>query len=146
MSVTNALVNDRGDDPLAVVCEVRANGETTRYRRAGTGSAVLLLCCVGDSRFEPLFLELSRRHRVIAPLHPASDDEPGDGIACLAGFFDGLGLATVPVVGVDRCAGPAAAFASRHPERVERLVLLGEDVGAPQGSVTAVLRALDRGA
>lgn len=139
-----AIPEDGSGDLLAVVCEVRANGETTSYRHAGSGAPVLLLCDATDSRFALLFGALARGGRVIAPAHPCSDDEACLVVDRLAGFLDGLGLASAPVVGAGRAAGPAAAFARLCPDRVSRLVLLGEDVGEPEVAVVAVREALAR--
>ena len=65
------------------------------------------------------------------------------GVDRLGDFLDGLGLDAVPVVGVGRGAGPAAALARRHPDRVAKVVLLGLDVGEPEHHVAACLEALE---
>lgn len=125
------------DDGLA---RVRAGGATTRYRRTGRGRPVLLLCDPADERFEALVERLARGRCVIAP------QEPQDGLRVerLAGFLDGLGIASAAVIGVGRGAGPAAAFARLRPDRVEGLVLLEGPGGDPAARAEAVLSALER--
>ena len=143
MSVMKALLDNEGTGEAAgVLAEVRAAGTITRYRRAGSGAPVLLLCDVADARFDALFDAIAGSHRVIAPVHGESADEACTAVDCLAAFIEGLGLASVPVVAAGRSAGPAAALARLHPGRVDRLVLLGLDVGEPEQHVAAALRAL----
>ena len=111
------------------VAEVRADGITTRYRRAGNGAPVLLLCPTYDPRFDALVARLAATHRVVAPLEAIADDETRGIVARLTTFLDGTGLGPVAVIGVDAAAGPAAALARLHPDRITRLVLLGEPDG-----------------
>ena len=142
MGVTAAL--EKGDDGAAVMAEVRAGGVTTRYWRAGRGSPVLLLCDAADERFEPLLGRLAADYRVIAPVHGIDGPEASFGADRMAGFLDGLGIASAAVIGLGRAAGPASALARLHGERVGRLVLLGLDVGEPERHVDAALEALAR--
>ena len=127
-----------------VLAEVRAAGVTTRYRRAGTGPALLLLCDASDPRFAPLLEALAPSHRVIAPVCGPDDDVACSLLDRLTSFLDGLGLATALVVGVGRSAGPAAALARLHADRVEALVLVGEPDGDPAAHVALVRGALAR--
>jgi pimeloyl-ACP methyl ester carboxylesterase len=145
MSATNALDANDGSGAAAGaggMAEVRANGRTTRYRRGGTGSPILLLCDASDDRFGSLFGELAQRFRVIAPVGETDPGVAGAAVDRLADFLDGLGVGSIPVVGVGRAAGPAAAFSRLHPDRCDRLVLLGLDVGEPEHHVAACLEAL----
>ena len=124
--------------------EVRADGVTTRYLRAGSGAPVLLLCDTCDARFDVLVDALATRHRVIAPLEATCVDETRAVVSRLTAFLDGLGLGSMPVVGAGIAAGPAAALARLHPERIGRMVLLGEPEGDAAGHAAAALAALRR--
>lgn len=125
------------------VAEVRADGITTRYLRAGNGTPVLLLCPTYDARFDALVSRLAASHRVVAPLEAVADDETEGIVARLTAFLDGTGLAPVAVIGVDCAAGPAAALARLHPDRVSRLILLGEPNGTePEADAMKAAAAL----
>ena len=113
--------------PVAVTppeswAEVRAHDQVMRYRRAGTGPAVLLLDREGE--VPPLWPELdaalAARFRVIAPALPM---EMEDLAARLAAFLEGLGVSRVRVVVAGRLCGPALELAPVAPE-VERVVLV----------------------
>lgn len=127
------------------VAEVRADGTTTRYLRAGNGAPVLLLCPTFDPRFDALVNRLAATHRVVAPLEAVAEGETSGVVARLIAFLDGSGLGLVPVVGVDAGAGPAAALARLHPDRISQLVLLGEPNGTDEDEdalrAVAALRA-----
>ena len=133
--------NDTRNDTLA---HVRADGTTTRYRRIGTGAPVLLLCEPDDERYAPVVARLAGRRSVIAPERAEGDVEGWLRVERLTGFLDGLGLARVTVVGLGLAAGPAAALARLHPDRVEALVLLGEPNGDPAADAEAALKAVER--
>jgi pimeloyl-ACP methyl ester carboxylesterase len=109
----------------------------------GEGSPLLLLHGgMGDLlHWLPLMPALARSHRVIAV------DRPGQGLSepfpydastdilehateFLRGILDDLGLPRATLVGNSMGGLWSVAFALRHPDRVERLVL----VGAPAGS------------
>lgn len=126
----------------APMAEVRADGRTTRYRCAGSGEPVVLLCDASDPRHGPLLDLLTRGRRVIAPVSDGSDEIAFTDVDRLARFLDGLGLESVPVIGVGRCAGPAAALARTHPARVAKMVLLGERLGDPMRDAERALAAL----
>lgn len=134
----------QSQEDVALLAEVRADGVTTRYRRAGSGSPVLVLCDANDTRFEALVELLGASRRVIAPLDSTDDDDGARTLVeRLASFLDGLGLGPLPVVGVGSSAGPAAALARLHPDRVDRLVLLGEPGADPAHHAEAARAALD---
>ena len=88
---------------------LRANGETTSYRHAGSGAPVLLLCDATDSRFALLFGALARGGRVIAPAHPTVVSTHGS--QNLAGSLpDALAtLQTTPLEARDQVDSPIAA-------------------------------------
>ena len=102
--------------------EVRAHDQVMRYRRAGTGPAVLLLDREegAPALWPELDTALAARFRVIAPALPM---EVEDLAARLAAFLEGLGVARVSVVVAGRLCGPALELAPGAHE-VERVVLV----------------------
>jgi pimeloyl-ACP methyl ester carboxylesterase len=109
----------------------------------GEGSPLLLLHGGMGQLLQwlPLMPALARSHRVIAVDRPGqglSDPFPYDASVnvldhateFLHGILDGLGLQKATLVGNSMGGLWSVAFALRHPDRVEQLVL----VGAPAGS------------
>ncbi|WP_416906771.1 MAG: alpha/beta fold hydrolase [Polymorphobacter sp.] len=102
---------------------------------SGDGPALVLLhqSPLSGRQFAPALPLLAQNFRVIAPDTPgfgASDAPPApasinDHADALAGVLDGMGLARVHLLGHHTGAAIAAAFAARHPERVDRLILNG---------------------
>ena len=101
------------------------------YERAGTGPAATLLHSgVCDSRmWDPQWGPLAESFTVIrldlrgfgrTPLHPGRYSDPGD----VATVLDALGIERTHLVGSSFGGRVAMEFASRYPERVDRLVLL----------------------
>ena len=121
---------------------VLAAGVATNYLEAGTGAPVVLVHGSGPgvtayANWRLTIPALAGRLRVLAP------DMAGFGFSektgrygleawseQLVGFLDALGLEQVSLVGNSFGAGLAIAVASAHPERVDRLVLMGA-VGVP---------------
>lgn len=121
---------------------VLAAGVATNYLEAGTGAPVVLVHGSGPgvtayANWRLTIPALAGRLRVLAP------DMAGFGFSektgrygleawseQLVGFLDALGLERVSLVGNSFGAGLAIAVASAHPERVDRLVLMGA-VGVP---------------
>lgn len=106
----------------------------TSYRRAGAGSAVLLLIGATEAAGDDwLFGQLAGRFRIIAPVLPTvlhgsyGPHPPGDGPGLevwLRGLIDGLGLDRPALVaGAARGAG-LLRFMALDPERVGRLALV----------------------
>lgn len=102
--------------------EVRAHDQVMRYRRAGSGPAVLLLDREegAPALWPELDAALAARFRVIAPALPM---EVEDLAARLAAFLEGLGVARVSVVVSGRLCGSALELAPAAHE-VERVVLV----------------------
>ena len=109
---------------------------------AGQGSAVLFLH--GASGFDPrqpFVAPLSAKHRLIAPSHPgfgkSSLPEWLDSIDDIAHIYlellDTLGLDKVDIVGCSIGGWIAAEMATKTPERVRRLIMVGP-VGVKTGS------------
>jgi 2-hydroxymuconate-semialdehyde hydrolase len=118
---------------------IDVNGVATNYHDAGTGDPVLLIHGSGPgvsawANWRLTIPELSKRHRVLAPdIAGFGYTERPDGavynsetwLEHLVGFLDALGLGRVSVVGNSFGGSLALRLATRYPERVERLVLMG---------------------
>ena len=115
-------------------CTAVLHGHRVSYRRAGEGSAVVLLHGIGSNSltWEPVASALAERHDVIAPDflgHGASAKPRGD--YSLGAFASGvrdllqlLGVERATIVGHSLGGGVAMQFAYQHPELCERLVLV----------------------
>lgn len=132
-SASSALVVDTG--------RVAVPGSSLYYERAGHGAPVVLLHSGFLDRriWDPLFLPLARTHLVIrydarglgrsgsahAPFSHAED---------LGRLLQALDLPRVSLVGNSLGGATALDFAVAHPEKVDRLVLVGPGLsGFPWG-------------
>jgi pimeloyl-ACP methyl ester carboxylesterase len=119
---------------LATTFHRLPNGERLRVARLGSGPPLLLLHGYPDnlqiwSRLAPL---LAGRFEVIAIDWPGmgrSDALPGGATPYhmadhLLIVLDALGLERVTLAGMDMGGQPALAFAVRHPERLEKLIVM----------------------
>jgi pimeloyl-ACP methyl ester carboxylesterase len=118
--------------------EVAVNGTTLHVRVGGHGPAVVLLHGYGETgdMWTPLAADLARDHTVIVP------DLRGMGLSAgakagfekanqaedIAGVMDALKAPRADVVAHDIGNMVAYALASRHPERVSKLVLMDAPV------------------
>jgi 2-hydroxy-6-oxo-octa-2,4-dienoate hydrolase len=123
--------------------EVDAGGLRTHYLEAGEGDALLLLHGSGPgvsaaSNWGGVIDALAEHRRVIAMDFAGFGDseKTRDGAydiklwqRQLLAFLDALELASVPIVGNSFGGAMALAASMRHPDRVERLVLMGTPVG-----------------
>lgn len=109
---------------------------------SGQGSPVLFLHGAGGfAPQQPFVAPLSAKHRLIAPSHPgfgkSSLPEWLDSIDDIAHiyleFLDTLGLKQLDIVGCSIGGWIAAEIATKVPERVRRLVMVGP-VGVKTGS------------
>jgi pimeloyl-ACP methyl ester carboxylesterase len=110
---------------------------------AGQGSPVLFLHGAGGfAERQPFVVPLSARHRLIAPSHPgfgrSSLPDWIDSIDDIAHLYlelmDRLGLDKVDIVGCSIGGWIAAEIATKVPERVRKLVMVGPvgvKVGGP---------------
>ena len=123
---------------------VDANGIGTNYLKAGDGAPVVLVHGSGPgvsayANWRLTIPPLSQRYSVYAP------DMVGFGFTDrpvgidytiktwtdqLVGFLDALGLERVSIVGNSFGGALALRTASQHPDRIDRLVLMGS-VGVP---------------
>jgi pimeloyl-ACP methyl ester carboxylesterase len=123
--------------------EIVIHGHRVSYRRAGEGTAIVLVHGItGSSRtWEDVIPRLAERHTVIAPdllghgesAKPRGDYSLGAYASGVRDLLIALGIEKATVVGHSLGGGVAMQFAYQFPERVERLVLvssggLGEEV------------------
>lgn len=116
---------------------IDAHGVGTNYLEAGAGSPVVLVHGSGPgvsafANWRLTIPTLATEHRVLAPDMAGFgfSDKPGgysmDGwVDQLDGFLTALGLERVSLVGNSFGGGLALAFATRWPDRVDKLVLMG---------------------
>jgi pimeloyl-ACP methyl ester carboxylesterase len=121
---------------------VDAAGTATNYLEAGEGAPVVLVHGSGPgvtayANWRLTMPALARDFRVIAPDMAGfgASEKTGEysldrWVDQLVGFLDALGLAKASVVGNSFGGALALAVAARHPERVDRMVLMGS-VGVP---------------
>lgn len=117
---------------------------TTNYHDVGEGPPVLLIHGSGPgvtafANWRLVMPQLAKSHRVIAPdvvgfgYTSHADGGPPDReqwVEQLTSLLDSLGIDTVSLVGNSFGGALSLWFATAHPERVERIVLMGS-VGAP---------------
>lgn len=127
-----------------IACRTRAAGIDTNYHDRGSGFPVLFIHGSGPgvsawANWRLVIPELAKSHRVIAPdmVGFGFTDRPegvkydlDTWVAQAIGLLDMLGLPKVHIIGNSFGGAIALALAIRHPERVERLVLMGS-VGVP---------------
>ena len=118
---------------------IDADGILTHYHDTGTGDPVLLLHGSGPgvsawANWQHNIPALARRHRVIAPdlVGFGYTQRPADVYYSLGtwvdhvwAFLDALGIEKVSLVGNSLGGRIGLDMARQHPERLERLVLMG---------------------
>lgn len=127
------------DDSGRVSNRVELPAGTIRYREAGQGPAIVFVhgYLVDGRLWDGVVDRLSDRFRCIAPdwpigaqqiaMEPDADLSP-PGIADLIdSFLAELGLEDVTIVGNDSGGAMSQVLATRHPERIGRLVLTNCD-------------------
>lgn len=124
--------------------QVLAAGIRTNYLEAGSGTPVVLVHGSGPgvsayANWRLTLPELARWYRVLAPdmvgfgftERPAGVAySPQTWVDQLVGFLDVLGLERASIVGNSFGGALALQLAVRHPDRVDRLVLMGS-AGVP---------------
>ncbi len=123
---------------------VVANGIRTNYLEAGRGDPVVLIHGSGPgvtayANWRLTIPALADRFRCLAPdLVGFGYTERPDGITCgvqtwadqIRGFLDAMGLDKASLIGNSLGGAIALRVAARHPDRVDRLALMGS-VGVP---------------
>lgn len=118
---------------------ISVNGIATNYHDVGEGDPVLLIHGSGPgvsawANWRLTIPALAGRHRVVAPdvlgfgytdPDPTGRYEVRSWLDHLTGFLDALHLERVSVVGNSFGGSMALKLAIAHPERVDRLVLMG---------------------
>ena len=109
-------------------CEVRAHNRVMRYRRAGTGSVILML---GVESLVLIWPELPRLltadFRTIVPDLPKEVDEA---TGWLSSLLDGLGIGRTAVLAAEPYHSTARALAVADREKVRHVVLVHDGSGA----------------
>jgi 2-hydroxy-6-oxo-octa-2,4-dienoate hydrolase len=127
----------------AVSRQIDAAGHRTNLLDAGSGPAVVLLHGSGPgvsawANWNGVLGAIAARHRVVAPdiagfgrteLKANGEYDIKVWVGHLIGILDALGIERVPLVGNSFGGGIALATALRHPDRVDRLVLMGTPAG-----------------
>jgi 3-oxoadipate enol-lactonase len=129
--------------------DVKLNGARIHFERSGTGVPVLLIHAgIADSRmWEPQVKALANDLDMIRPdLRGFGDSElppvPYSMLADIIALLDRLEVNRAHVVGCSMGGTLAIDFALEHPQRVERLVLVGSGVsGSNLGAADSVLFA-----
>lgn len=112
--------------------DIEVNGTRVAYDEAGDGPPLLLLHAgIVDRRmWADVLPGFAHDFRTIAPDHRGYGDTPiGPGTfswtADVLGLMDGLGVPRAHLVGVSMSGHVALDLALAHPDRVDRLVLVG---------------------
>ncbi|HEY8083258.1 MAG TPA: alpha/beta hydrolase [Solirubrobacterales bacterium] len=119
--------------------EIELPAGRIRYREAGEGKPVVFVhgYLVDGRLWDGVVDRLSDRYRCIAPdwpigaqqvaMKPDADLSPYGIAATIASFLEALDLTDVTIVGNDSGGAMSQVLATRHPERVGRLVLTNCD-------------------
>ncbi|KAB0491207.1 alpha/beta fold hydrolase [Pseudomonas vancouverensis] len=118
--------------------DIKLDGVTMHVRVGGKGPAVVLLHGFGDTgdMWAPLAADLARDHTVVVPdlrgmglsSIPAAGYEKKTQAADIRGVLDALKIEHSVVIGHDIGTMVAFAYASRYPDRTERLVVMDAPV------------------
>lgn len=109
--------------------EIRTRNHVVRFRRSGSGPALLLLDSIGGIWPEVVDV-LTAGHRVIVPEAPSSETEVEEWLSVL---FDGLGMSNVTVVASEDFCIAALERALLEPDRVARMILVCRGRGSEGG-------------
>jgi len=155
-----------GARPAEGWVELPGLGAVVRVLEVGEGPPVLFLhgACSAATVWAPLAARLAGRHRCLLVDRPGCGLSPApptglrfgagggrrradafDGFAALAdelavAVLDGIGLERAPMVATSLGGYVGLRAAAAHPDRVERLVVLGWPVGAPGEPVPLAMR------
>lgn len=118
---------------------VTAAGVVTNYLEAGSGSPLLLLHGSGPgvtayANWRGVIPGFADRHRVLAPdllgfgytsVPPGTKYVLSEWVAHLCAFLDAVGVERTHILGNSFGGALALAMATRHPHRVDNLVVMG---------------------
>lgn len=133
---------------------VQAGPYEFRYLEAGEGPPLVLVHGLGSSALQEwgrLIPPLARRYHVYAPDLPGfgRSGRPKDAeysipmqVEAVGSFMAELGVARARLVGISMGGWIAARLAARHPERVERLVLVAPAGMRPDDAAAIPVDAL----
>ena len=140
-------------DQVAAGSFIEAAGVRTHYNELGSGPAVICLHgggpgASGWSNFRPNLPALAAGHRTLLLDSPGygQSDVPPDGLTNwdhLAGFMDAVGVEQATLIGNSLGGATALRFASKYPQRVEKLVLMGVAAIGPIFSSTRPTIGID---
>lgn len=120
--------------------EVRLPQGTIRYRESGSGAPIVFAhgLLVNGRLWDPVAERLAPDFRCIVPdlplgshpvpMEPDADLSPPGLAAIVAGFLEALELESVTLVGNDSGGAISQLVATKHPERIGRLVLTNCDL------------------
>jgi len=116
--------------------EVRVNGIVMRYRRLGSGKALVALALEPEI-LRHVVAQAARTHRVLVPETPL----PADDLTAswLREFMDGLGLTRVAIIADETFGIAALELAMIDHDRIASLVVVSpgaDEAGALAGSLT----------
>jgi pimeloyl-ACP methyl ester carboxylesterase len=127
------------DENRGVVKEVALPAGTVRYREAGEGKPIVFVhgYLVDGRLWDGVVDRLADRFRCLAPnwplgaqqtaMNPDADLSPPGIAATIDAFLEALDLSDVTIVGNDSGGAMSQVLATRHPERIGRLVLTNCD-------------------
>jgi pimeloyl-ACP methyl ester carboxylesterase len=119
--------------------EIELPAGQVRYRESGEGKPIVFVhgYLVDGRLWSGVVDRLQDRYRCIAPdwpigaqqvaMHPDADLSPYGIAATIAAFLEALDLNDVTIVGNDSGGAMSQVLATRHPERIGRLVLTNCD-------------------
>ncbi|MFF2110300.1 alpha/beta fold hydrolase [Rhodococcus koreensis] len=130
---------------------IALHGDDVAYRLSGEGETLLLVHGMAGSSatWRAVLPQLAQRYRVLAPdlpghgdsAKPRGDYSLGAFAAWLRDLLHELDIERVTVVGQSLGGGVAMQFSYQHPERCERLVLIGSGGLGPDVNWTLRLLA-----
>jgi hypothetical protein len=132
------MTNSLSVGPSEAWAEVRAHDHVMRYRRSGTGHAVLVLRGPHEADVigPDLADGLADRFRVFVPDLPVCAPYAAEWIS---NFLEGLGLVRVALVAGEPYCMPALELAWNEPARVSRLVLITDADDEEDGESSRLL-------
>jgi pimeloyl-ACP methyl ester carboxylesterase len=138
----DAVLAEAGVAATSRFLDVRTPPLRVHLLEAGAGDPVLMVHGGGSTAISwaPLLARLAPRFHLLMPDRPGCGlttpfdyrgvDLRSHGVEFLRGVLDALGLERVALVGNSMGGFFAMVFAMAHPERVSKVVLLGEPAGA----------------